>query len=275
MRVFVLTTEYGLATHLAFQTLAEHKALKRNGIEIVGVASTQHVSGWNAKAWQRLWRLMQKAGVWFAVKNVLFTAWQALWLRLAKYFWPNHKRHLFEVEEICVRHRIPYYSTPSVNNATTLKLIKKSRAQVVVSCLLLEKVGAELLALPELGAINFHPALFTHHRGTFSGFWALLNGHKHAGATVHYMTENFDEGDIITQRRFFIKPSYSMSCVNEKSGIIGGALLAKALVKIKRRKAKVSATKGWAPLQSSPTLAQAQAFAKRYSLFRFKNLWRV
>lgn len=55
--------------------------------------------------------------------------------------------------------------------------------------------------------INFHPAPLPEYRGRNLCYHAIMNGEGEFGATVHYMDENFDTGDIIEVLRFPIEPS--------------------------------------------------------------------
>lgn len=54
--------------------------------------------------------------------------------------------------------------------------------------------------------INFHPGPLPEYKGRNLCYHAIMNGEKEFGATIHYMDENFDTGDIIEVDRFEIKP---------------------------------------------------------------------
>jgi methionyl-tRNA formyltransferase len=56
-----------------------------------------------------------------------------------------------------------------------------------------------LLRLPRCGCINLHFGLLPRYGGCYPVAWAILNGEQYAGVTLHYMTERFDEGDVIAQ----------------------------------------------------------------------------
>jgi methionyl-tRNA formyltransferase len=56
-----------------------------------------------------------------------------------------------------------------------------------------------ILNIPAHGCINLHFGLLPRYGGCYPIAWAILNGEKQAGSTLHYMVENFDEGDIIAQ----------------------------------------------------------------------------
>lgn len=49
---------------------------------------------------------------------------------------------------------------------------------------------------------NFHPAPLPEYKGRDLCYHAIMNGEKEFGATLHYMDEGFDTGDIIDVIRF-------------------------------------------------------------------------
>jgi len=64
-----------------------------------------------------------------------------------------------------------------------------------------------ILNLPRLGCINLHFGLLPKYGGCYPIAWSILNNEKEAGATLHYMVENFDEGNIISQTSVPISPN--------------------------------------------------------------------
>ena len=50
--------------------------------------------------------------------------------------------------------------------------------------------------------INIHPAPLPDYGGRNVAYHAILNKETHFGATIHYMNEEFDGGDIIETRKF-------------------------------------------------------------------------
>jgi methionyl-tRNA formyltransferase len=55
------------------------------------------------------------------------------------------------------------------------------------------------LAIPRVGFLNLHPAFLPFGRGWHTVTWAILEDHP-IGATLHFMDEGVDTGDIILQR---------------------------------------------------------------------------
>lgn len=67
------------------------------------------------------------------------------------------------------------------------------------------RLQADLLAIPSQGAFNVHGALLPAYRGANPTQWALLNDERETGVTIHLMTDEFDAGDIVAQRRLPIR----------------------------------------------------------------------
>jgi methionyl-tRNA formyltransferase len=65
---------------------------------------------------------------------------------------------------------------------------------------------APLLALPPRGALNMHGSLLPRYRGRAPVNWAVLHGERQTGASLHYMTEKPDAGDLVAQQAIPILP---------------------------------------------------------------------
>jgi methionyl-tRNA formyltransferase len=75
---------------------------------------------------------------------------------------------------------------------------------------------APLLALAPRGALNVHGSLLPRYRGRAPVNWALIHGETQTGATLHYMTEKPDEGDIVAQTAVPILPDDTAKEVFDK-----------------------------------------------------------
>lgn len=65
--------------------------------------------------------------------------------------------------------------------------------------------------------INFHPAPLPEFCGRNVAYHAIMSNAKKYGATIHYMDENFDTGDIIKVNYFSIKESDTAYDIFNKS----------------------------------------------------------
>jgi methionyl-tRNA formyltransferase len=60
-------------------------------------------------------------------------------------------------------------------------------------------LGPQLLNLARRGALNMHGSLLPRYRGRAPVNWAILRGERETGATLHYMVERADAGEIVDQ----------------------------------------------------------------------------
>lgn len=59
----------------------------------------------------------------------------------------------------------------------------------------------DVLALSRHGAVNVHGALLPAYRGANVTEWALINGERETGVTIHVMDSGIDTGPIVAQRK--------------------------------------------------------------------------
>lgn len=59
---------------------------------------------------------------------------------------------------------------------------------------------ADVLAVPQVGCLNFHPSLLPHGRGKAPNFWSLIEGTPF-GVTIHWVDDGIDSGDVAFQKR--------------------------------------------------------------------------
>ncbi len=88
---------------------------------------------------------------------------------------------------------------------------------------------APLLALPAGGALNMHGSLLPRYRGRAPVNWALIHGETRTGATLHYMTERPDAGDIVAQSPVPVLPDDTAREVFDKVTLAAEIVLDGAL----------------------------------------------
>lgn len=76
-------------------------------------------------------------------------------------------------------------------------------------------VPKEILSLPQIGILNLHPAYLPYNRGWHTPSWAILDGTP-AGATLHFMDETTDTGDIVHRKHLEISPGDTAHSLYER-----------------------------------------------------------
>lgn len=66
-------------------------------------------------------------------------------------------------------------------------------------------VPTEVLDIPKIGVLNLHPAFLPYNRGWHTASWALLD-ETPIGATLHFMDDGMDTGDMIAQEELEVRP---------------------------------------------------------------------
>ncbi len=141
------------------------------------------------------------------------------------------------VAELACSKGIPVFAPESVNHPVWVERIKAMKPDMIFSFYFREMLGGEILECAPLGAINLHGSLLPKYRGRVPLNWALINGEKEAGVTMHYMTVKPDAGDIVGQEKFEIADSDDIRDVFGKAVKSAAVLLGKMLPLLKTGKA--------------------------------------
>lgn len=91
------------------------------------------------------------------------------------------------------------------------------------------KFPQALLNIPKDGFINLHPSKLPDYRGSNPYSHVIINNEKKSAVTLHFMDENFDTGNIISQYEFDIEPDETMGSLFQKTNQICAAMLFEAL----------------------------------------------
>jgi methionyl-tRNA formyltransferase len=86
-----------------------------------------------------------------------------------------------------------------------------------------------LLNVARRGALNMHGSLLPQYRGRAPVNWAILRGERETGATLHYMVERADAGDIVDQLAVPILQNDDAHAVFSKVTMAAETILARSL----------------------------------------------
>ena len=95
---------------------------------------------------------------------------------------------------------------PEALDAAMLEMLRNHRVNLIVLAGYMRKLGPRTLAQYRGRVLNIHPALLPKFGGT--GMYGhhvheavIAAGEKESGATIHLVTEEYDRGTIIAQRK--------------------------------------------------------------------------
>ncbi len=156
---------------------------------------------------------------------------------------PNENLWFRSVAELAADKGIPVYAPENPNHPLWVARIKAMKPDYVFSFYYRNVIGKEILAIPSKGALNLHGSLLPKYRGCAPINWAVINGEKETGVTLHLMSEKIDAGDIIAQKKITIAGDDTAKDVHLKAAKAAAALLAAELPKLAKAKTRVKGKK--------------------------------
>lgn len=112
--------------------------------------------------------------------------------------------------------------------------IRQLNADIAVVCSYNKKIPVELLKSVKGGFVNCHPSLLPDYRGANPYSNVLINNEKETGITLHFMDENFDTGNIITQKRILIEKNETMGTLFNRMNYLCAQLLSDFLIRFEQ-----------------------------------------
>ena len=149
---------------------------------------------------------------------------------------PQEEIWFQSVRGLAEQHGIPCLTT-DINLPENVKRVRAIAPAFIFSFYYRNMINAEVLAIPRLGALNLHGSQLPRYRGRVPVNWAVINGESETGATLHYMVEKADAGDIVDQERVEIAFTDTARDVFGKVTDAAVALLARAWPLLRQEKA--------------------------------------
>lgn len=122
----------------------------------------------------------------------------------------------------------------AINSPEYQSWIRDRRPDVIAVCGA-SILRADLLAIPEHGVLNLHGGLSQFYRGLFTTDWAIHNREPECvGATVHFVSEGVDDGDVVYQGRPRIEVGDHPNSLYEKVVRLGVQMMVRAISDIEQ-----------------------------------------
>ena len=126
---------------------------------------------------------------------------------------------------------IPVRNVPDVNAKEFVDELRKLEIDILINQAP-QKLKSEVLSVPTWGSLNRHSSLLPDYRGSFPIFWGIVNGEKEFGVSIHKMTERYDEGQLLVQKKISRNSMDTVSSLYERTNRLGADALLEALLDI-------------------------------------------
>ncbi|MGH8599601.1 MAG: formyltransferase [Burkholderiales bacterium] len=113
---------------------------------------------------------------------------------------PDENVWFDSVAERAALNGIPVITPDDPNLPDIIERVRATACDFLFSFYYRQMLKPQLLALPRRGALNMHGALLPKYRGRAPVNWAILRGERETGASLHYMVEKPDAGDLVAQQ---------------------------------------------------------------------------
>ena len=118
----------------------------------------------------------------------------------------------------------------SLDSPDLISKISELQSDIAVVFSFNDKIPKVFIDSIKDGIINVHPSLLPNYRGGNPYSWVIINDEKKTGVTLHYMTENFDEGNIILQEEYNISDFETMGTIFNETNNLACQMVLKTLI---------------------------------------------
>jgi methionyl-tRNA formyltransferase len=112
---------------------------------------------------------------------------------------PEEEIWFRSVASLATKYDIPVHRPDSVNSPDWIERIRSWAPDLIFSFYYRHMIPEEILNVPRLGAFNMHGSLLPKYRGRAPINWAIIQGERSTGVTLHHMVKRADAGDIVDQ----------------------------------------------------------------------------
>lgn len=111
-----------------------------------------------------------------------------------------HDKHVVNVESESLAIGIPVLRPKKVRSEETVKALRSLDADYFIVANFQQLLTKELLELPKIMPLNFHPSPLPKYAGLAPFYWMIRNGETQTAISVIKMDVGLDTGDIVMQR---------------------------------------------------------------------------
>lgn len=255
MRIVILTYESLYANYMT------HRLIQARPGQVVGIVRSDCLI-YGKSLPGGLWYLLRRTGLRFVGRKALEliqSRAMAILFRLV-----GRAPKVPSLREIKSHHNVPVVGAKDVNDAETMAIIRDWQPDLVISIYLNQFIKGDLIRLPTLGCLNIHPALLPRNRGLFPYFWAIANGDRETGVTLHWVDEKFDTGNILLQENIAIQSDDTITSLAYKSAQVGADMLVRGVNLIEAGDPpRISQDESQATYHSWPRPADQRRFRQR------------
>ncbi|MCE9650777.1 MAG: formyltransferase [Parvibaculum sp.] len=130
-------------------------------------------------------------------------------------------------------HGIPVFTVEPRDGDEVERIVADLAPDLILSFYYRKMIPERILKLARLGAFNMHGSLLPRYRGRAPLNWAIINGERETGVTLHVMVKAADAGDIIDREAVPIGPEETAGEVAKRIPAAAVAIVARQIEALK------------------------------------------
>ena len=154
-------------------------------IEVARVILSHGVTPNRKRIWNRKLRKTVRIGLLGSLNGVRMRKWYK-------------DREAGDLLELARANNVPVYKTPFTNSDDTRRLFRDAKADLGLS-LGNGFIAPSVFNIPKHGMINVHTEILPRFQGAQGIIWAIYEGVREVGFTIHQINKQIDGGDILFQ----------------------------------------------------------------------------
>lgn len=119
-------------------------------------------------------------------------------------------------KNIAEQNEIPYKAFKKINDNENKDFLKKYDLDIIFAVGFSQLLDNEILEIPKLGTIGFHPTKLPEGRGRAALAWLILEN-KNGAASFFLMKEGMDDGPIFKQKEFHVNDKDDAQTIENKT----------------------------------------------------------
>lgn len=151
---------------------------------------------------------------------------------------PDWERCFGSIVKTAKQNNIPVWDPDKLLSADFRDFLLSNNFDLFIVKGFNRKIPNSIFNLPQFGSLNIHESLLPKYRSRHPINWAIINGEKCVGITIHKMDEGFDTGPILLQSlpiQMSINDNYLS--IHQKVNREGESLLLKSIDLLKTGRA--------------------------------------
>lgn len=101
-------------------------------------------------------------------------------------------------------------------NADKIEILRDLDLDYIIAVHFAYIIPKQVLDIPKIGFLNLHPSFLPFNKGWHTPTWAILDKTIY-GATLHFMSENLDGGEIVHQKKLPVEMSDTADSLYQKA----------------------------------------------------------